>query len=91
MGQFKRVNKYFSTDKNKDALDNIAGVSPLYDFKLNPSHRTDDLIQDYKGIAVQYGFMTLFITACPFIPILAMLTNFVELKNDGSKFLEETR
>ncbi len=47
-----------------------------------------DLIMDYKEIAIQYGFLTLFIPGCPFIPIIALVTNVIEVRKDGYKMLQ---
>lgn len=49
------------------------------------------LLGDYNQICVQYGFMTLFISACPFLPFIALVQNIVEIKKDGNRMLRDAR
>ena len=46
-----------------------------------------EMIQDYSQIVTQYGFVTLFVAACPIAPLLAYGGNFIELRLDAYKFL----
>ncbi len=57
------------------------------EYHLAPNDDMNNLIGDYNEISIQYGFMTLFIAACPFIPIIALSFNYFEIKNDGAKML----
>jgi hypothetical protein len=45
------------------------------------------MIQDYSQIVTQYGFVTLFVAACPIAPLLAYGGNLIELRLDAYKFL----
>jgi len=53
---------------------------PTYDI-------SSEMIQDYSQIVTQYGFVTLFVAACPIAPLLAYGGNLIELRLDAYKFL----
>lgn len=40
---------------------------------------------------IQYGFVTLFVTAFPLAPLFALLNNIVEVRYDAKKFLNNYR
>ncbi|CAM9174547.1 unnamed protein product, partial [Ectocarpus fasciculatus] len=42
-------------------------------------------IQDYAEVAVQFGYMTIFIVALPASCLVSLINNFVEMKIDGWK------
>jgi ABC-type multidrug transport system fused ATPase/permease subunit len=46
---------------------------------------------DYSQIFVQYGYVTLFVTACPFAPLLAYISNWIEMRSDAWKLLRMNR
>merc|ERR1712019_39058 len=39
-------------------------------------------------MVLQYGFVTLFVTAFPLSPILALINNVIELRLDAKKFIK---
>mmetsp|Transcript_31572 Transcript_31572/g.41722 ORF Transcript_31572/g.41722 Transcript_31572/m.41722 type:complete len:714 (-) Transcript_31572:684-2825(-) len=43
---------------------------------------------DYAEIAIQFGFMTLFVSAMPFTPLFGLINNWVEIRSDGWKLLQ---
>lgn len=45
------------------------------------------VLQDYSQIFVQFGYVTLFVAACPIAPLLAFLSNIIEMRSDGNKLL----
>lgn len=46
----------------------------------------------YSGPAVlQFGFVTIFVAACPLAPLFALLNNWVEIRLDARKFVCEYR
>ena len=61
------------------------------EYILNPNDDLNKLIADYNELSIQFGFMTLFIAACPFIPAIALVTNMVEIKKDGREMLQLSR
>lgn len=40
---------------------------------------------------LQYGFITIFVAACPLAPLFALLNNWVEIRLDARKFVCEYR
>ncbi|KAJ3192047.1 Anoctamin-7 [Irineochytrium annulatum] len=63
-----------------------------------PQHYKDDkkglhegMDDDYFQKAVQYGYVTMFVTAFPIAPLFALMNNFFEKKSDSFKFLEVLR
>lgn len=51
---------------------------PEYDISL-------DILGDYGQIFIQYGYVTLFVAACPIAPLMAYISNVIELRSDGHK------
>ena len=46
------------------------------------------LFPEYLEMVLQYGFVTLFVTAFPLSPILALINNVIELRLDAKKFIK---
>ncbi len=44
-------------------------------------------LEDYAQIFIQYGYVTLFVAACPLAPFLAYISNYIEVRSDGWKLL----
>lgn len=42
-------------------------------------------------LAIQYGYVTLFVSAFPLAPLLSLLSNVVEIRTDGWKLLHAYR
>lgn len=40
---------------------------------------------------LQFGFVTIFVAACPLAPLFALLNNWVEIRLDARKFVCEYR
>lgn len=51
----------------------------------------DSTVDDFDELAIQFGYVTLFVLACPLTPLLALLNNFVEIQIDANKLLKVTR
>ena len=50
-----------------------------------------DGIQDFASIAIEFGFMTLFIPALPVASFFSLMYNFTQIRIDGSKLLHGSK
>lgn len=46
---------------------------------------------DYSELAIQYGYLTLFVVAFPLAPFMALISNYVEIRADGYKLLRTSQ
>ena len=60
------------------------------EFLLLP-YNNDDLTTDYSDMCLQFGYMTLFVGVLPLIPLLAFISNYLEIRVDGFKLLNNFR
>ncbi|XP_077492339.1 anoctamin-4-like [Amblyomma americanum] len=60
------------------------------DYVLTP-WRTMSLFDEYLEMAVQFGFVTLFVAAFPLAPLFALLNNIVEIRLDAYKYTSQLR
>ncbi|CAF0816209.1 unnamed protein product [Adineta steineri] len=67
-----------SNEQNQWEID-----SHLFDFK------SDILIDEYLELVIQFGFITLFVTAFPLAPLFALFNNLIEIRLDAWKFLSK--
>jgi hypothetical protein len=44
---------------------------------------TRELVLDYIELYIQWGYLTLFGSACPVVVALACFTNYLETRTDG--------
>ncbi|XP_009081914.1 PREDICTED: anoctamin-7 [Acanthisitta chloris] len=44
------------------------------------------LFDEYLEMVLQFGFITIFVAACPLAPLFALLNNWVEIRLDAQKF-----
>ncbi|XP_061492649.1 anoctamin-7 [Rhineura floridana] len=58
------------------------------DYQLLPY---DGLFDEYLEMVLQFGFITIFVAACPLAPLFALLNNWVEIRLDAQKFVCEYR
>ena len=42
-------------------------------------------------VALQFGFITIFVAACPLAPLFALINNWVEVRLDAKKFVSDFR
>ncbi|XP_048836099.1 anoctamin-7 isoform X2 [Brienomyrus brachyistius] len=51
----------------------------------------EGLFEEYLEMVLQFGFITIFVAACPLAPLFALLNNWVEVRLDAQKFVCEYR
>ncbi|KAL1471540.1 hypothetical protein MTO96_023594 [Rhipicephalus appendiculatus] len=60
------------------------------DYVLAQWH-TLSLFDEYLEMAIQFGFVTLFVAAFPLAPLFALLNNIVEIRLDAYKYTSQMR
>lgn len=80
------IEKVSETDKNVIVCCN----QWTEDYKLN-EFNAHSLFQEYLEMVLQYGFVTLFVTAFPLAPLFALLNNIFEMRLDAQKFIKYYR
>uniref|UniRef100_A0A670XMT7 Anoctamin n=1 Tax=Pseudonaja textilis TaxID=8673 RepID=A0A670XMT7_PSETE len=76
------------SESNKTGQDNCTKQSWESDYKLLPYN---GLFTEYLEMVLQFGFITIFVAACPLAPLFALLNNWVEIRLDAHKFVCEYR
>ncbi|XP_062328767.1 anoctamin-7 isoform X1 [Osmerus eperlanus] len=51
----------------------------------------EGLLDEYLEMVIQFGFITIFVAACPLAPLFALINNWVEVRLDAQKFVCEYR
>ncbi|XP_068561091.1 anoctamin-7 isoform X2 [Cebidichthys violaceus] len=51
----------------------------------------EGLFSEYLEMVIQFGFITVFVAACPLAPLFALINNWVEIRLDAQKFVTEYR
>ncbi|XP_044096845.1 anoctamin-7 [Neovison vison] len=75
--------------KRKAGPPEAAGQEPWEaDYELLPC---EGLFQEYLEMVLQFGFVTIFVAACPLAPLFALLNNWVEIRLDARKFVCQHR
>ncbi|XP_045701803.1 anoctamin-7 isoform X3 [Phyllostomus hastatus] len=75
--------------RRKVAASVAAGQAPWEaDYQLLPF---EGLFDEYLEMVLQFGFVTIFVAACPLAPLFALLNNWVEIRLDARKFVCERR
>ena len=71
---------------------NLNGTTPQYikDFLLN-EWKANDLFHEYLEMVIQYGFISIFVSAFSLAPLFALINNVLEVRLDAKKILVEYR
>uniref|UniRef100_A0A671TZX4 Anoctamin n=1 Tax=Sparus aurata TaxID=8175 RepID=A0A671TZX4_SPAAU len=51
----------------------------------------EGLFSEYLEMVIQFGFITIFVAACPLAPLFALINNWIEIRLDAQKFVMEYR
>ncbi|CAH1155880.1 unnamed protein product [Phaedon cochleariae] len=60
------------------------------DYKLG-EFQSRSLFAEYLEMVLQYGFVTIFVTAFPLAPLFALINNVLEMRLDAKKFIKYFR
>ncbi|XP_023113646.2 anoctamin-7 isoform X2 [Felis catus] len=75
--------------KRKVGASEAVGQAPWEaDYELLPC---EGLFDEYLEMVLQFGFVAIFVAACPLAPLFALLNNWVEIRLDARKFVCEHR
>merc|ERR1719424_1406696 len=58
---------------------------------LEPYDPIVDLLDDYQTMCQQFGYIALFVSSLPILPVVAFFANILEIQVDGHKLLYEYR
>lgn len=68
------------------------GESQVYPHILRVSYESGLHCKSSSSFTViQFGFITIFVAACPLAPLFALINNWVEVRLDAQKFVTEYR
>jgi anoctamin-7 len=81
-----KIKNYFR--KKKLHLDTLGNSRIEQDFKLPENV---GLLDEYMQLMLQFGFVTLFVSSFPLLPLIALFFNLIETRLDAQKFVCETR
>nr|XP_060623941.1 anoctamin-7 [Anolis sagrei ordinatus] len=74
--------------RNKKGQEHLIQQLWECDYELLPY---EGLFNEYLEMVLQFGFITIFVAACPLAPLFALLNNWVEIRLDAQKFVCEYR
>merc|ERR550539_946863 len=83
-----KLKTWIRSKKSSVNISKIGDTRMEQDFKLDEN---EGLFQEYLEMILQFGFVTIFVAACPLAPVFAILNNWVEIRLDAQKFVCETR
>lgn len=82
---------YFMRQREQSKGSTKPQSSPELQFQLEEYDRIMGTIEDYAELAVQFGYMTLFIAALPIASFVCLVSNYIEIRSDAYKLLTATR
>ncbi|EFO24882.2 hypothetical protein LOAG_03599 [Loa loa] len=77
-----------------ELIDGLSGKDGIarweQDYVLNPTYE-QFLFDEYLEMVIQFGFVTLFVSAFPLAPLFALVNNIFEIRVDAYKYVVATR
>ncbi|XP_059806917.1 anoctamin-7-like isoform X1 [Hypanus sabinus] len=86
-----KLKRWWQKQKLKSMVNNEATPVPQpweRDYELL---ECEGLFDEYLEMVLQFGFITIFVAACPLAPLFALLNNWIEIRLDANKFVCEYR
>ncbi|PWA19344.1 hypothetical protein CCH79_00018340 [Gambusia affinis] len=83
--------------RNKMRRPQMGVEGPQTMMKVSPWEADYDLLVceglfgEYLEMVLQFGFITIFVAACPLAPLFALMNNWVEIRLDAQKYVKEYR
>ncbi|XP_043975775.1 anoctamin-7-like isoform X2 [Gambusia affinis] len=92
-----KVKVWWQKNKLQPLLTNKTGEGTQTMMKVSPWEADYDLLVceglfgEYLEMVLQFGFITIFVAACPLAPLFALMNNWVEIRLDAQKFVTQYR
>ncbi|XP_054884748.1 anoctamin-7 [Poeciliopsis prolifica] len=92
-----KVKAWWQKNKMHPLLTNKAWEGTQHKVDVSPWETDYDLLVceglfgEYLEMVLQFGFITIFVAACPLAPLFALMNNWVEIRLDAQKFVKEYR
>ena len=84
---FKQMRRGDLREEEDENAVEVGTPQHIKDFKLVELGSLG-LFKEYLEMVIQYGFITIFVTAFPLAPLFALFNNFLEIRLDAKKILE---
>ncbi|XP_051847658.1 anoctamin-7 isoform X1 [Antechinus flavipes] len=81
-----RKNLYAKQNKKKEEKNSNSLWETNYELL-----KYEGLFEEYLEMVIQFGFITIFVVACPLAPLFALLNNWFEIRLDAQKFVCQYR
>uniref|UniRef100_G3WFL1 Anoctamin n=1 Tax=Sarcophilus harrisii TaxID=9305 RepID=G3WFL1_SARHA len=81
-----RKNLYAKQNKKKEEENSNSLGETNYELL-----KYEGLFEEYLEMVIQFGFITIFVVACPLAPLFTLLNNWIEIRLDAQKFVCQYR
>ena len=88
MPRLKRWIKVWRAERAGAESGNASAERQKSAAELDASKELPDVFEDYMEVLITYGYCVLFAVAFPLLPLLAVVSFYVELRVDALKFLD---
>jgi hypothetical protein len=83
-----RLKRVFKQWNARRGAEESSRERPESEAELDATKELPDVFEDYMEVLITYGYCVLFVVAFPLLPLLAMVSFYVELRVDALKFLD---
>jgi hypothetical protein len=81
----RAAQKEMGATPNPDAAQQDAVFLRVVEMEGRLTDSTDTTYEDYSEMVLQFGFVTMFVSALPILPLFALLENTIEIRVDAFK------